>query len=178
VRIISGKFKGRQINAPKNLAARPTTDFAKTGLFNILNNYFEFEGLKVLDLFCGTGNISLEFGSRGAGHVIAVDEDIKCVMFINSEVKKLGMSGVSAIKSSVFSFLEKSSGKFDIIFADPPYNTESTKKIPEIVFEKEMLSEIGWLIIEHGEREDLSGLPHFSNVRKYGNVRFSFFSAE
>ncbi|MBC7864368.1 MAG: 16S rRNA (guanine(966)-N(2))-methyltransferase RsmD [Bacteroidia bacterium] len=175
MRIISGKLKGRTINAPKNLPARPTTDFAKTGLFNILNNHLDYEGLHVLDLFCGAGNISFEFGSRGAEKIIAIDQNIRCVKFIASEKEILDLSCITVYKSEVFSFLKKCDQKFDVIFADPPYNTATTANIPQIVFEKEMLNENGWLIVEHGERESLAHLPHFSNVRNYGNVHFSFF---
>lgn len=175
MRIIGGKFKGRPINAPKNLSARPTTDFAKTGLFNILTNKIDFEGIAVLDLFCGTGNITLEFASRDANSVICVDADHKCLAFIKSESQKLGMKGVYPLKANVFSFIKKCESSFDLIFADPPYNTPETKEIPQVIFERKLLKENGLLIVEHGERESFASLEHFVEVRNYGNVHFSFF---
>ena len=121
MRIISGKHKGRRITAPKNLPVRPTTDMSKESLFNILNNHFNFNGLKVLDLFSGTGNISYEFASRGAGPITSVDGDMGCVNFIKKTATELDLD-ISAIKSDVFSFLERNKTTYDIIFADPPYN--------------------------------------------------------
>ncbi|NJB70437.1 16S rRNA (guanine(966)-N(2))-methyltransferase RsmD [Saonia flava] len=176
MRIISGKHKSKRISAPKKLPVRPTTDMAKEGLFNILNNTYYFEDLAVLDLFAGTGNISYEFSSRGTKEQVAVDADYGCVNFIGKTSNELEL-GITAIKSDVFKFLERQKGKFDIIFADPPYDMpfEDFCKIPQLVFANDMLLEDGVLIIEHFKHTDLTGQPHFTKQRKYGSSVFSFF---
>src|SRR5690606_40166861 len=140
MRIISGLYKSRRIVAPKNLPVRPTTDMAKEGLFNILNNTFYFDAIAVLDLFAGTGNISYEFASRGTKDIIAVDQDFGCIKFINQTSETFKMP-IKTIKSDVFKFLEKASLKFDVIFADPPYafTLEQFSKIPELVFQNGLL---------------------------------------
>ena len=178
MRIISGKHKGRKITAPSKLPVRPTTDMAKEGLFNILNNTYYFNDISVLDLFSGTGNIAFEFGSRGCLAITAVDENLGCIKFI-SETTELLELPINAIKSDVFSYLEKSGNKFDIIFADPPYNLDfdDFSNIPALIFSRELLLEDGVLIIEHSKHTDLSKLPHFTNQRKYGGSVFSFFKA-
>lgn len=176
MRIVSGKHKGRNIKAPKNLPVRPTTDMAKEALFNILNNHYYFADLDVLELFAGTGNISYEFASRGTERIICVDADFGCVQFINKIATELEL-GISAIKGDVFVYLEKANAQFDLIFADPPYNMplDELARIQEIVFEKELLKENGMLIIEHSKQLDLRPVPHFDNMRKYGGSVFSFF---
>jgi len=150
MRIISGKHKSRRIQAPHKLPVRPTTDRAKEALFNILNNQYYFDEVNVLDLFAGTGNISYEFGSRGASQITAVDSDFGCVQFISKTAALLELD-ISAIKSDVISYLEKTNHKWDIIFADPPYAIpqEVFEGIAEIVFDRELLNENGLLIIEH-----------------------------
>ena len=176
MRIISGTFKGRRITAPKKLPVRPTTDMAKEGLFNILNNHFYFDEIAVLDLFAGTGNISYEFASRGASKVTAVDADHGCTQFIGKTSDELEMD-ISVIKSDVFSFLEKTSLTSDIIFADPPYNVsqEDYERIPYLVFTRDLLLEGGQLIVEHSKLMTFSHLPQFLNIRTYGSSAFSFF---
>ncbi|MGW9685922.1 RsmD family RNA methyltransferase [Flagellimonas sp. 2504JD1-5] len=176
MRIISGKYKGKRLIAPKKLPVRPTTDMAKEGLFNILNNRFYLDELKVIDLFAGTGNISFEFASRGASNVIAVDSYPGCVQYITKISKEMEMS-ISSIKSDVFKFLERTPEKANLIFADPPYNFEESQfhKIADLVFEKNLLLEDGLLIIEHSDQTDLSDNPHFVELRKYGGSVFSFF---
>ena len=176
MRIISGRYKGKRLTAPKKLPVRPTTDMAKEGLFNILNNRYYLEDLKVLDLFSGTGNISFEFASRGTQSIIAVDSYAGCVQFISKTAKELEFS-IQAIKSDVFKFLERTSENAHIIFADPPYNLsfEHFSKIVELVFERQLLLEEGLLIIEHSDQTDLSSISGFSESRKYGGSVFSFF---
>lgn len=178
MRIISGTYKGRRITAPKKLPVRPTTDMAKEGLFNILNNHFYFDEISVLDLFSGTGNISYEFASRGTSEITAVDSDYGCIQFIEKTSEELEM-GISTLKSDVFSFLEKTGLKADIIFADPPYNMdlEDFENIAKIVFERNLLKQEGQLIIEHAKQMNLSHLENFNNQRKYGGSVFSFFKA-
>ena len=176
MRIISGKHKGRRLVAPKNLPVRPTTDMCKESLFNILNNYFNLHGLKVLDLFSGTGNISYEFASRGAGPITSVDGDMGCVNFIKKTALELNLD-ISVIKSEVFKFLEKSKATYDIIFADPPYDIgqEKFEKIIQEIFKNELLDEEGMLIVEHSKHTLLNHMTNFSFSKSYGGSVFSFF---
>lgn len=176
MRIISGQFKGRRISAPKNLPVRPTTDMSKESLFNILNNHFDFDGLRVLDLFSGTGNISYEFGSRGASQIVSVDADFGCVKFIKQTAAEFDFP-ITAIKSNVFAFLEKASGEYDIIFADPPYDMaqKDFEKIVLSVFEKGLLSQEGMMIIEHSKYTKMENLPNYSFQKGYGGSFFTFF---
>ncbi len=179
MRIISGKHKGRRIIAPKKLPVRPTTDMAKEGLFNILSNRFSLEHLTVLDLFAGTGNMSFEFASRGALSVTAVDAHPRCVQFIQKMAKELEM-GINVIRSDVFKFLKGTTGQYDIIFADPPYDMDLSQfmQLPNIIFEHSLLKENGILIIEHASHMDLKSSPYFLEMRKYGSSVFSFFTAD
>lgn len=177
-RIVSGKYKGRRISAPKKLPVRPTTDMAKEALFNILRHNFHFSSLRVLDLFAGTGNISYEFGSRGCREITAVDGHYACVQFISKTSEEFEFP-IVAIKSDVFKYLEKgASGTYDVIFADPPYefSTENFGKIAELVFEHNLLSEGGMLIIEHSKMTKLEDYINYDDTRNYGGNAFSFFS--
>src|SRR5690606_15761801 len=177
MRIISGKYKGRRLSAPKNLPVRPTTDFAKEALFNILRVRYYFEEITVLDLFSGTGNISFEFASRGVPNITSVDDHHGCIQYINKISEEFSFP-IHTIKSDVFKYLEKNSGTFDVIFADPPYEFDVSQlsAIVTTVFEKNLLNEEGILIIEHSKMNDLSSLEHFTEARKYGGNVFSFFS--
>lgn len=179
MRIISGKYKGRRISPPKNLPVRPTTDMCKEALFNILNNNFNFSGLRVLDLFAGTGSISFEFGSRGCTPIMSVDGDMGCVMFIKKTAQEFDFD-ISAIKSDVFKFLEKNKASYDIIFADPPYGMEQKQfeKLIELIFEKELLEDDGMMIIEHSKYTKLSHMENFSFEKAYGGSVFTFFEFE
>ncbi len=176
MRIISGKHKSKRITAPKNLPVRPTTDMAKESLFNILNNLYYFDSISVLDLFTGTGNISYEFASRGTETIYAVDGHYGCIKFINKTSEDLDLN-ITTFKSDVYKFLEKTSLKTDVIFADPPYDFEEDKflSIVHLVFEKELLNEDGVLIVEHSKHTDLSKHPKFSYDKRYGGNVFSFF---
>jgi 16S rRNA (guanine(966)-N(2))-methyltransferase RsmD len=174
VRIIGGKFKGKQFRLPKDLPVRPTTDFAKEGLFNILNHRIDLEGAQVLDLFSGTGHISLECASRGAKFITAVDSNFKCAGFLRSTANEID-APISAVKADVFTFLKANMAKYDLIFADPPYEMPNITEIHSLVFERKLLADQGWLIIEHGPRTKLEDLAGFVEHRKYGNVNFSFF---
>ena len=176
MRIISGKYKGRRITAPKNLPVRPTTDLAKESLFNILNNHYYFDSISVVDLFSGTGNIAFEFASRGTSKIHAVDGNYNCVKFINKISTEFNFP-INAFKSDVFKFLEKTVLTTDIVFADPPYNMDKDKflKIIALVFERQLLNEHGILIIEHSKHMDLSENIFFSYSKKYGGSVFSFY---
>jgi 16S rRNA (guanine(966)-N(2))-methyltransferase RsmD len=174
VRIIGGTHKGRIIKVPQGLPVRPTTDFAKEGLFNILANKVDFEGLRVLDLFSGTGHISLEFASRGAAYVCAVDKNVGCANFLKCIASELKLE-ITVVKSDVFTFLKSAGAEYDLIFADPPYELPNIQQIHELVFSGGFLNEKGLLIIEHGPKTNLNDLSGFTQKRKYGNVNFSFF---
>ena len=176
MRIISGQFKGRRIVAPKKLPVRPTTDMAKESLFNILNNNYYFDEIEVLDLFAGTGNISYEFASRGTEDITAVDSHYACIKFISETSDQFEMK-INAIKSDVFKYLETSQRKYDVIFADPPYDftVDQFAKIPELVFKNDLLLTDGYLIVEHSKHTDLSNIEHYSHFKSYGGSVFSFF---
>jgi len=175
MRIIGGKLKGIRLNPPKNLPVRPTTDMAKEALFNILQNQLEIENIKVLDLFSGTGNISLEFASRAALEITSVDLNFGCYNYLKKTSEELQLHQIKAIKSDVFKFLNQTSQKFDLIFADPPYDLHRIPEIAPLIFEKNILNENGLLIIEHQSMQDLSNHPNFKEKRKYGYSGFSFF---
>ena len=179
MRIISGKYKGRRISPPKGLPVRPTTDMSKEALFNVLNNHFNFDGLKVLDLFAGTGNISYEFASRGSKPITAVDGDFGCVKFIKQTATEYDFN-IAATKSDVFKFLERNNASYDIIFADPPYNLDQAtfEKIVLLIFERNSLNEDGMMVIEHSKYTKLDHLIHFSFKKSYGGSIFSFFEIE
>ncbi|NVJ88819.1 MAG: RsmD family RNA methyltransferase [Flavobacteriaceae bacterium] len=176
MRIISGKYKGRRLKAPKNLPVRPTTDMAKESLFNILNNLFYFEAISVLDLFSGTGNISYEFASRGTKMITAVDANYNCIKYISTTAKDLTVD-INTIKSDVFKFLEKTTLQSDVIFTDPPYNFSEDQflEIANLVFQRDLLHESGVLIIEHSKHTSLENHPKFSYQKRYGGNVFSFF---
>lgn len=175
MRIISGTHKGRSIHPPKNLPVRPTTDFAKESLFNILNNNVDYESIKVLDLFCGTGNITYEFLSRGVIDIASVDSSYNCCSFIKKTIDEFKLAKAKVIKADVFSYLKNNLETYDVIFADPPYDMENSLSLSSIIQEKKMIRPDGWLIIEHGPKTDFSQQPHFKEKRTYGHVNFSFF---
>ena len=164
-----------RLNPPKNLPVRPTTDLAKEALFNILQNQIEFDNIKVLDLFCGTGNITYEFASRGAQQVISVDRSIHCINYIKDTSRQHGLTSIKAFKDDVFKYLQLETEQYDLIFADPPYDMNHIPEIPKIVFDKGLLSPDGLLIVEHQSMQNLSNHPAFVEQRKYGHSSFSFF---
>lgn len=175
MRIISGKFKGRRINPPTNITARPTTDFAKEGLFNLLANKLDFEEITALDLFAGTGSISVELISRGCRQVTAVEQNLRQYDFIRKVSKDFNIDNIVLLKADVFKFIERTKIKYDFIFADPPYELSRLKDIPDIIFSKELLNSGGLFALEHSVKNDFSGHPNFIEQRHYGNVIFSFF---
>lgn len=178
MRIISGKYKSKRIMAPKKLPIRPTTDIAKEGLFNILNNKIHFSDISVLDLFSGSGNITYEFISRGTKNITVVDQHYGCVKFIKETSKELEAS-IAVVKSEVFKYLENVHLKFDIIFADPPYDfsDEQFTKIVDLVINNNFLEDDGILIVEHSKHTgNLKEHSNFTEERRYGGSVFSFFS--
>ena len=175
MRIISGTYGGRRLSPPKNITARPTTDFAKESLFNLLNNRLDFEGIDVLDLFAGTGGIGIECVSRGAREVTAVEIAHVQQNWIISCCKQLGIKNLSVIRGDVFKFLSACRMKYDFIFADPPYALEQLPTLPDVILERDILKEGAWLVIEHGKDTDFTHHPRHIETRTYGSVHFSFF---
>ena len=175
MRIITGKYKGRHFEVPRSFKARPTTDFAKENIFNVLNGYLDFEDAVALDLFSGTGSISLELLSRGCNQVISVEADRDHHAFIKQCLKKLDTDQCIAIRGDVFRFVKSCRQQFDFIFADPPYALKELADIPDMIFEKNMLKDDGVFVLEHGKYYDLSQHPHFTEHRSYGSVNFSLF---
>lgn len=179
MRIISGRWKGRFLIAPKNLPVRPTTDMAKEALFNILSNRFDMDGLSVTDLFAGTGNISYEFASRGAKSVRSVDMDRGCTRYISETARTLGLDTVKVSNADVFRYLSRPQEPSDVVFADPPYDLseEKYRAIVSCVLENGLLAEGGVLVVEHPKSIDLSVMQGYEQTRRYGTVHFSFFSS-
>ena len=175
MRIIGGKYKGRIIGVSRYFKARPTTDFAKESLFNILSNVIDFEDVKVLDLFGGTGSISFEFASRGCTSIDIVDLDSRSLKTIDEMAGNLGITGMRTIRSDVFRYLKSCTDNYDIVFADPPYTLKELSILPDRVFGSSILNMDGRFILEHPKGLDFSGHPYFAEHRKYGNVNFSFF---
>jgi 16S rRNA (guanine966-N2)-methyltransferase len=175
MRIISGTHKSRRIIAPKGLPARPTTDYAKEGLFNLIGNEFDIDKCDVLDLFAGIGGITFEFASRGAKKIVCIDQHSGCINFIKKTTMELGFDQIRVLKNDAYRFLKKCDGQFNIIFADPPYDLKNINQIPEIVFEKKLLTENGLLILEHDKSWDFSDSPHFYLHKNYSKVNFSIF---
>lgn len=177
MRIIGGTLKGRQIFPPAGFKARPTTDFAKEGLFNVLDNEYDLPECRVLDLFSGTGSLSYEFASRGVCDIYSVEMNPLHAGFIKKSSKELKISGMQVIRHNVFDFLEICKIDFDIIFADPPYSIDGLETIPDKLFGREpsLLREGGVFILEHPAEFSFAEHPHFQKEKKYGNVHFSFF---
>lgn len=175
MRIISGTFKGRRLTPPKNITARPTTDFAKESLFNLLQNRIDFEGTDMLDLFAGTGGIGIEFVSRGAREVTSIEMAHTQQNFIIQTCKLLGIKNLQLIRGDVFKYIAGCKTKYDFIYADPPYALETLSTLPDLIFEHGLLKEGGIMVLEHSKADDFSQHPHFAEHRKYGNVNFTFF---
>lgn len=175
MRIISGKYKGRHFDVPRTFKARPTTDFAKENLFNILNNIIDFEKCSSLDLFSGTGSISLEFLSRGCKEVLSVEMDSLHFSFLKKCQHTLGDNNWRIVRDDVFRFIKRCNNSYDIVFADPPYALRELGTIPDLVFESNLLDENGILIFEHGKDYNFEEHPHFMRHVSYGSVNFTFF---
>lgn len=175
MRVISGKFKGRKFQAPSNIRARPTTDMAREGLFNVLNQKIDLDGLTVLDLFAGTGSVSLEFLSRGAEHVTAIDMDLTSKKHLEKVKKNWGLTNLKVVKANAFSLAKKANQAFDLVFADPPYSHKKFEEIPEIIMESGWLRDDSLFILEHSDAFDFSSRKNFLEHRNFGNVNFSLF---
>jgi len=175
LRIVGGTHGGRKIDVSRGFDSRPTTDFAREALFNILNNHFDFNELEVLDLFSGTGSISFEFASRGCREIDLVDINHRSVHFIGKVAEELGMKGIHPVRMDVFRFIPVCKKQYNIIFADPPYDLKNLKEIPELVLSHDLLLPGGWFILEHSKNYHFEGASRFFDTRKYGSVHFSFF---
>lgn len=175
MRIITGKYKGRRFDIPRTFKARPTTDFAKENIFNVLSGYIDFDGADALDLFSGTGSISLELLSRGCRQVVSVELDRDHHNFIRQCLKKLGDDGVIAVRGDVFRFLKSCHQQYDFIFADPPYALKELATLPDAVLERGVLKEDGIFVLEHGKDYDFSDHPRYLEHRSYGSVNFTLF---
>lgn len=175
MRIISGKYKGRRISAPTNITARPTTDFAKEGLFNLLNNRIDFEGIDVLDLFAGTGSIGIEFVSRNCNSVISIEQNDRHCAFIRKVRHELKITNLQLLKTDVFKYINSCHTQFDMIFADPPYELDKIAEIPTLIFSRNLLKPDGLFVLEHSSKNSFELHPNFADHRNYGNVNFSFF---
>jgi len=188
MRIITGKYKGRHFDIPRTFKARPTTDFAKENIFNVLIQYVDFDDAEALDLFSGTGSITLELLSRGCRRVVSVELDRDHHRFIQECLKKLTANSHSnaapsegdepvaiPVRGDVFRFLKSCRQQFDFIFADPPYALKELAQIPDIIMEKGLLRPDGIIVLEHGKDYDFSQHPHFIEHRQYGSVNFSIF---
>ena len=176
MRIITGLYKGRHFEIPRSFKARPTTDFAKENIFNVLNGYVDFDGATALDLFAGTGSISLELLSRGCQQVVSVEMDRDHARFIDQCMKKIGTERSVLIRGDVFRFVKSCRQKFDFVFADPPYALTNLAEIPDLVLGQGLLAEDGVFVFEHGKNNDFSQHPHFREHRSYGSVNFSIFT--
>ena len=177
MRIITGIYKGRHFDIPRSFKARPTTDFAKENIFNVLTQYVDFDGAEALDLFSGTGSISLELVSRGCQTVVSVEMDRDHHRFIQECLKKLNTKACIPIRGDVFRFVKSCRQQFDFIFADPPYALKELPQIPDLVLEKGILKEDGIFVFEHGKDHDFSEHPNFIEHRQYGSVNFTLFRA-
>lgn len=177
MRIVGGTFGGRRFNPPSRIPARPTTEVAKEGLFNMLNNSMDLEGIKTLDLFGGTGSISYELASRGAADLTIVERDLTTYDFIKKTAAELKISDKMHIhRADVFKFMKQCTEQYDFIFAGPPYALENIDEIPVLVFEKQLLLPGGVFILEHTPRNDYQKHPSFQRMKNYGTTVFSFFT--
>lgn len=175
MRIITGLYKGRHFDIPSSFKARPTTDFAKENIFNVLKGYIDFEGATALDLFAGTGSISLEMLSRGCAQVTSVEKDREHAGFISRCMEKIGTENHVLIRNDVFRFVKACHRQFDLIYADPPYSLPELPEIPSLVLDNGLLAPGGVFVFEHGTRNDFSSHDRFVERRRYGSVNFSIF---
>lgn len=178
MRIISGKYGRRRFDVPKNITARPTTDFARENLFNVLENLLEFEELRALDLFAGTGAVSFELASRGCPQVVSVETSPVQYGFIKKVIQQLQADEVKAVRTDVFRYIARAPERFDFIFADPPYDLPELPELPDLILRSSLLCPGGILVMEHSKKNDFSLHPAFMQKRIYGSVNFSFFRKE
>jgi 16S rRNA (guanine(966)-N(2))-methyltransferase RsmD len=175
MRIIRGKYGRRRFDVPGNITARPTTDFARENIFNVLENYIDFDGISAIDLFAGTGAISLEMVSRGAASVIAVEQAATQYKFIDKVRQQLNCTELTLVRGDALRFIQSGGETVDLVFADPPYNMEGFEKVPETILASPRVGDHTWVVVEHGKTQDFSNNPAFREHREYGSVNFSLF---
>ena len=175
MRIISGTHRGRRFNPPKGFRSRPTTDISREALFNVLSNTYQLDGLRVIDLFAGSGGISFEFASRGVSNVIMVEKSFPVFKHLIKTVHELGFDRIHVIKKDVFKWILLTEEKADIIFADPPFDHTEIEKLPSLIFDNNLLHKGGCLVLEHSSSHNFEALKEFSHTKSYGSVNFSFF---
>ena len=175
MRVIGGRLKGRRFSPPRHFKGRPTTDFGREGLFNLLRSRLDLEGLEALDLFAGSGAVSFELASRGAVSVTAVEMDAGSCRYIQKQAQDFGLDVIRVLRADAFAFLGKAMTQFDLVFADPPYTEPRLEELPGMVRESGLVAKGGLFVLEHGDRKDFSESEGFVEMRKYGHVHFSFF---
>lgn len=179
MRIIGGEHGGRKFNPPSRMPyTRPTTDIAKEGLFNVLQHNLDIEELKTLDLFGGTGSISYELASRGAADLTIVEKDTTMYEFIKKTSEALRIENIKPVKVDVFKFISQCADKFDFIFAGPPYALTTIDELPKLIFEKQLLTDKGWFVLEHTPRNNYKSFPYYKTEKNYGTTIFSIFVNE
>ena len=178
MRIIRGKYGRRRFDVPTNISARPTTDFARENIFNVIENLVELEGATALDLFAGTGAISLEFLSRGCAHVTCVEKAATQYNFIRKVAQQLNEKNLTIVRGDALRFLDTAVTPYDIVFADPPYDMEGFAEIPGRILSSHAVAPGTLVIVEHNKSHDFSSLPGFFDHRTYGSVNFSLFRVE
>lgn len=176
MRIIGGNLKGIRFQPPQNIPTRPTTDFAKEGLFNVLTNNFNFANTRVLDLFGGTGSISYEFASRGCPDVTTIEIFPKCAAFIKKTAIALNLKGIHVLQMDVFKYIKNAHEKYNLIFAGPPYPLENLATLPDLIIQYQLIEGEGWFILEHNPNHDFEQHPHFYRSKNYGTTIFSIFT--
>ena len=175
MRIIGGSLKGRRFSPPRHFKGRPTTDFGREGLFNLLRSRLELDGLEALDLFAGSGAVSYELASRGAVSVTAIEQDSGACRYIQKQAQDFGLDAIRVVRADVFAFLGRAMTQYELVFADPPYTDARLETLPDLVREAGLVAKGGLFILEHGDRRDFSETEGFVEMRKYGHVHFSFF---
>lgn len=175
MRVIGGRLKGRRFSPPRHFKGRPTTDFGREGLFNLLRSRLDLEGLEALDLFAGSGAVSFELASRGAVSVTAVEMDAGSCRYIQKQAQDFGLDAIRVLRADAFAFLGKAMTQFDLVFADPPYTEARLDTLPGLVRDAGIVANGGLFVLEHGDRRDFSEESGFVEMRKYGHVHFSFF---
>ncbi len=175
MRIIGGSLKGRRFSPPRHFKGRPTTDFGREGLFNLLRSRLELDGLEALDLFAGSGAVSYELASRGAVSVTAIEQDSGVCRYIQKQAQDFGLDAIRVVRADVFAFLGRAMTQYELVFADPPYTDPRLETLPDLVREAGLVAKGGLFILEHGDRRDFSAAEGFVEMRKYGHVHFSFF---
>ena len=175
MRIIGGSLKGRRFSPPRHFKGRPTTDFGREGLFNLLRSRLELDGLEALDLFAGSGAVSYELASRGAVSVTAIEQDSGACRYIQKQAQDFGLDGIRVVRADAFAFLGRAMTQYELVFADPPYTDPRLETLPDLIREAGLVAKGGLFILEHGDRRDFSEAEGFVEMRKYGHVHFSFF---